>query len=311
MLLMSVIFTFLSVLSPKTDAVPLMFTYNGSPIGVVTREEISLLPIPGSVFPSSNKLDEIVGKIAKDVYLEPIDAQIDSTGNIVPEMPGHKLNKEILSGQILEYFFEGKPYTIEVPITTFYPRVGSEMLDSVRTMLIGRYTTFFNSNNSERTINISLATNALNNKVVFPGEVFSFNKVVGKRTAVKGYLKAPIIVRGELSEGIGGGICQVSSTLFNAVDNAGLKILQRYSHTKSVTYVPPGRDATVSWYGPDFTFKNIYMQPVLIRAKSLGNMLSVSIYSSESIDLKPRSIPGAPAILPKEIPFKTKKQQKR
>lgn len=90
------------------------------------------------------------------------------------------------------------------------------------------------------------------------------------RTPDKGYMKAPVIVRGELSEGVGGGICQVSSTLFNAVDRAGLEIVQRYSHSRRVPYVPPGRDATVSWGGPDLRFQNKYNQPVLIRAKQHG-----------------------------------------
>ncbi|MCQ6512826.1 VanW family protein, partial [Vibrio parahaemolyticus] len=96
----------------------------------------------------------------------------------------------------------------------------------------GEYVTFFSSNNKERNNNIYLAANAINNYVLFPGETFSFNKVVGERSAGKGYLPATVIVKGEYSEDLGGGICQVSSTLFNAVDNAGLKVVKRYSHSK-------------------------------------------------------------------------------
>ena len=130
---------------------------------------------------------------------------------------------------------------------------------------------------------MTLAVKAIDNVVVFPGESFSFNKVVGKRTASKGYMRAPVIVKGELAEDIGGGICQVSSTLFNAVDHTGVQIVERFSHSRKVPYVPPGRDATVSWYGPDFVFKNNLNQPILIKAKiSNGNVL-VRIYSSESV----------------------------
>ena len=128
-----------------------------------------------------------------------------------------------------------------------------------------------------------LAAEAINNTVVFPGETFSFNQTVGKRTKEKGYLPAPIIVRGELSEGIGGGICQVSSTLFNAVDQAGVHILERYSHSRSVPYVKPGRDATVSWYGPDFSFRNELNQPILIRAKVIEGSVVIHVYSSEDM----------------------------
>ncbi|WP_235715677.1 VanW family protein [Alkalihalobacillus hemicellulosilyticus] len=125
----------------------------------------------------------------------------------------------------------------------------------------------------------------MNNYVVFPGETFSFNHVVGKRTIERGYLPAPIIIRGELSEGVGGGICQVSSTLYNAVDYAHMKIIERYSHSKRVPYVPPGRDATVSWYGPDFTFQNNYNQPILIRSFIYGGQLTISLFSSDDINV--------------------------
>ncbi len=182
-----------------------------------------------------------------------------------------------------------------------YPKVDSELLATVQEKMIGQYTTYFNSNNKNRSHNISLAAKAINNQFVFPGETFSFNQIVGIRSASRGYLRAKIIVRGEISEGIGGGICQISSTLFNAADRAGLKIVQRYSHSRNVTYVPPGRDATVSWYGPDFVFQNMYNQPVLIRAIVSGGQTTILIYSSESINVKSRDVPSASKRLPAEI----------
>lgn len=118
----------------------------------------------------------------------------------------------------------------------------------------------------------------------------------------KGYQRAKVIVRGEVSEGIGGGICQISSTLFNAADRAGLQIVQRYSHSRSVPYVPPGRDATVSWYGPDFVFQNKYEYPVLIRAVVYGGQISIMLYSSDEIKNKPRGVPSASKRLPEEVP---------
>lgn len=93
----------------------------------------------------------------------------------------------------------------------------------------------------------------------------------------------------------------MSSTLFNAVDRAGLQIVQRYSHTRSVPYVPPGRDATVSWGGPDFRFQNQYNQPILIRAKRYGGSMIITLYSSDVINSKLRKIPKVPSRIPKEI----------
>jgi vancomycin resistance protein YoaR len=179
--------------------------------------------------------------------------------------------------------------------------VDSELLANIRVQKIGEYITYFNSNNENRAHNITLSTEAIDDYVVFPNETFSFNKVVGERSKENGYLPAPVIVKGELSEGVGGGICQVSSTLFNAVDKVGLEIVERYTHSRSVRYVPPGRDATVSWYGPDFRFRNNYNQPILIRTKRLGGSISVSLYSSDVIDYEPRKVPMASPRLPEEI----------
>ena len=105
-------------------------------------------------------------------------------------------------------------------------------------------------------------------------------------------MPAKIIVRGEFSEGIGGGICQISSTLFNAVDRAGLTIIERYSHSRSVPYVPHGRDATVNWGGPDFSFRNNYNQPILIRAQALPGRVYISISSSDVINFKAAACSG-------------------
>ncbi|MGE7054423.1 VanW family protein, partial [Paenibacillus glucanolyticus] len=171
---------------------------------------------------------------------------------------------------------------------------------AIRVKPIGYYVTYFNSSNKNRSHNIALASKAIDSAVVFPGETFSFNEVVGMRTIDRGYKRAGVIVRGELSEGVGGGICQVSSTLFNAIDRAGLQIVKRYSHSRNVPYVLPGRDATVSWGGPDFVFENAYNQPILIRAYGSGGRMTVSIFSSELIEYKPRNVPSISNRLPEE-----------
>ncbi|HEX6595105.1 MAG TPA: VanW family protein, partial [Bacillota bacterium] len=171
-----------------------------------------------------------------------------------------------------------------IPKKLIYPRVDSELLAEIRVQEIGSFQTYYNESNKERSHNIYLAATSINNHVVFPGEKFSFNEVVGKRTKEKGYKRAPVIVRGELSEDIGGGICQVSSTLFNAVNLEGIQMIERYSHSRTVPYVPPGKDATVSWWGPDFVFKNEYNHPILIRSKAKNGKMTVRIYSSQAVE---------------------------
>ncbi|WP_188454608.1 VanW family protein [Virgibacillus oceani] len=254
----------------------------GKQIITVTRDYYTL-PFLSDPFIDEDKIQFLLDKLEQKIYQKPIDARLDDAGEIVSEKPGRTLDRDKLNLQFRKYFYYGQPQKVNVPTKAIYPRVDSELLASIRVNEIGNYVTYFKQSNKERSHNIDLASEAINNYVVFPGETFSFNKVVGKRTKEKGYKRAPVIVKGELAEDIGGGICQVSSTLYNAVDLAGLEVVERYSHSRKVPYVPPGRDATVSWFGPDFAFKNKYHQPVLIRAKSMNGRMYVKIYSSEDI----------------------------
>ncbi|MCB6364758.1 VanW family protein [Intestinibacillus massiliensis] len=131
---------------------------------------------------------------------------------------------------------------------------------------LGTYTTSYNPRQTNRNTNIRLAASAISGTVLQPGEVFDFNKVVGQRTEAKGYKVATVYSGGEAVDGIGGGICQVSSTLFNAALLANMQITTRSSHGLRVHYLPAGRDATVSWGGPEFRFKNSNSYPVKITA---------------------------------------------
>lgn len=268
-------------------------TKDGQNIITINRLDFSY-PYTDLPLIDSTKYNDFLDQLDKQLSTEPKNASLDSGGNILKEQIGTRIHRQVFTEQFYAFLFSHKSGKMEIPMLSVYPKVDSELLADIRSMRIGRYVTSFNAQNKTRTKNIELASKAINNHVIFPGETFSFNKVVGKRTTTKGYMRAPVIIRGEFSEDIGGGICQVSSTLFNAVDSAGLKIVQRFSHSRKVPYIPPGRDATVSWYGPDFEFKNNYNQPVLIQAKTFGNMLIIKLYSSEGIEYKPRKIPNAP-----------------
>ena len=257
-----------------------------------------------SVFPliHPTKLQQLLDSVARHTDRPPVNAHIGVSGAIEAERLGAKLDRHKFEERCYEYFYGTGPASLSTPQTVVYPRVDSELLSLIREKPIGSYATYFHSNNKNRSNNIALAAQAINNTVVFPNETFSFNKVVGVRNEQKGYRRAKVIVRGELAEDIGGGICQVSSTLFNAVDRAGLHIMERYSHSRQVPYVLPGRDATVSWNGPDFAFHNQYNQPILIRAFAGNGRLYVSVYSSEFVNFHPRNVPGMTERLPEEVP---------
>ena len=128
----------------------------------------------------------------------------------------------------------------------------------------GEFKTEYNKNLKNRTINLKIASKEINNTIIMPGEIFSFNDIVGETTEEKGYKAAKIFLKGEEIEGIGGGICQVSSTLYNAADNVGLEIIERHSHSKPVYYVEKNRDAATAFGSVDLKIKNNFNFPIKI-----------------------------------------------
>ncbi|KIL37023.1 hypothetical protein SD71_04960 [Cohnella kolymensis] len=276
----------------------------GRPVMSVNRAEYTLPALP---VVNADKFDQLLNKIDRQISVDPVNAKIDDNGKILPAQAGYTLNREKFTEQFYTFLLGRGSYSIELPRTAIYPKVDTELLAYIREKNIGQYVTYFNARNGSRAHNIALAAKAINNQVVFPNELFSFNRTVGMRTKLRGYKRAPVIVQGELAEDIGGGICQVSSTLYNAVDRAGLQIVQRYSHSRNVQYVPPRRDATVSWNGPDFVFQNRYNQPILIRAHAGAGRISVSIYSSEMLEHKPRRVRSMSQRMPLEISVETRR----
>lgn len=138
-------------------------------------------------------------------------------------------------------------------------------------------TTDYNEKAKNRTTNLQIATKTINGVILRPGDVFSFNETIGKTTWAKGYRPAKIFVRGREEQGMGGGICQVSSTLYNAADFGGMEITERHPHSKKVGYVKEGRDAATSYGGVDLKFKNVLPHPVKIAATATGGKLTVAL----------------------------------
>lgn len=145
------------------------------------------------------------------------------------------------------------------------PSVTTPTIQPYATVL-GSYTTSYNTRQSNRNTNIRVAASMISGTILQPGEVFDFNKIVGQRTEASGYKVASVYSGGEVVDGLGGGICQVSSTLFNAALLSNMQIIARSSHGLRVHYLPAGRDATVSWGGPEFCFRNSNTYPVKVTA---------------------------------------------
>ena len=145
--------------------------------------------------------------------------------------------------------------------------------------VLSTFSTEFKGATKGRKNNIMRACEAINEKTVAPGEVFSFNDNVGPTTKNKGFSLAKIFVKGKESEGYGGGVCQVSSTLYNAALEAGMEIVERHPHSKRVYYVEEGKDAATSYGAIDFKFKNTSAGPVKISSAVTGEKLTVNIES--------------------------------
>jgi len=146
---------------------------------------------------------------------------------------------------------------------------------------ISSYTTSYSTANPARTNNVHLLAKALDGKLIAPGAVFSFNGAAGKRTAAKGYQEAPAIVKGKLVPQLGGGVCQVGTTVFNAVFFSGLPVVERHNHSFYISHYPKGRDATVSWGYPDFKFRNDTDHWVLVRTSTTASTLTVALYGTD------------------------------
>ena len=143
--------------------------------------------------------------------------------------------------------------------------------------ILGEYTTKFSTEPKSRNENINHAADALRGIVIAPGEVFSYNETIGPTTKDNGYKRARIFIRGKKAFGYGGGVCQVSSTLYNAAEAAGMEIVERHHHSLPVEYVPKGKDAATSYGSVDFKFKNTYSYPVKIDTGIDNNALTIQI----------------------------------
>lgn len=227
--------------------------------------------------PVINKTPEEIDidKIHKEVYKEAQDAYYTKEPFAVyPEVEGIDFDVEE-ARKILEE--EKEEYVIKLTITkpkVTLNQIGSEAFPD----RLATFTTRYDVSDTNRTTNLEIACQKINGKVVLSGETFSYNKALGPRTAAAGYKNGKIYAGGEVVDGIGGGICQISSTLYNTVLMANLEIVERRNHQFVTSYLPAGRDATVVYGMTDFKFKNTRQYPIRIVASAKNGIATVSIY---------------------------------
>lgn len=205
--------------------------------------------------------------------------KIDENGQVIKGTPQTLLDETELTERLLQA--SGKGGDVEIPLYTTASGYKMEDVPTLNEVMVASFTTRFNGNVAGRSKNIELSAEAINNIILGDQDSFSFNTTVGPRTAETGYQKAPEIIDGKLVDGIGGGICQTSSTLFNAIDQLPVTYIERHFHSLDVGYVPKGRDATVSYGGKDFRFKNTTGVPLLLRTVYKKGSLTIEVRTSK------------------------------
>lgn len=218
-----------------------------------------------------------IEEIYNDIYKEPVNAYYTTDPYVVyPSSNGVDFDISLDEAKELIQNYQ-EQYTI--PLKTLYPEISTNQIgDDAFPDLLSEFSTSFATSNSNRSTNIILAAEKINGLVIMPGETFSYNQAVGQRTKEAGFKEAPAYLNGQVVQEYGGGICQVSSTLYNAVLYANLTITERYNHGFKPSYVKPGLDATVSWGGVDFKFTNNRDYPVRIICDTSGKKLRIYIY---------------------------------
>jgi vancomycin resistance protein YoaR len=241
----------------------------------------SQVETPLQVTLDNDRAKSVLQAFAENLYAPPQNARLVVNDayqvKIIESKPGKALD---LDASVKALAQDTYPFNevVDLHLVDRQPQVTTQdVLDMKVTGLLASYTTYFDTSNVNRTYNVNVAADALDNSLVKSGQVFSFNQVVGPRSEETGYKEALVIEQNKFTPGIGGGVCQVSSTLYNSVLLAGLQIVERSNHSLPVTYVPLGRDATVAYGFYDFRFCNSTGGYLYIKTRAGGGTLTIAI----------------------------------
>ena len=259
--------------------------FDSAAVEQVLDEKIRLMDFePYEVSVELSETPQIdIDKIAEQVIGDPVSATVSKEDGktIIPEKVGVQFDVE----EARAIIGDGSAASYEIPVTTTAAKVTAEKLEEVLFRdTLASCSTSLNEGNVPRTNNVRLASAAINGTILNPGEEFSYNNVVGERTTERGYQSAGAYSGNEIIDEVGGGVCQPSSTLYMAVLRADLEVTQRVNHSFTVAYTPLGEDATVSWGGPDFCFKNDTDYPIKILAEQSNGQLTMTIVGTKTSD---------------------------
>ncbi|MCE5253818.1 MAG: VanW family protein [Actinomycetia bacterium] len=233
---------------------------------------------------SAERMSGLLDKVAKAVAKEPVNATFKGDGTkawVVPGVNGRALDRAKTAEALTAAALKAAARTAEVVVKVIEPgRTTAEAEAMGVRDVLGEFTTEW-VGTEDRQTNVRITTKYASNVLLAPGEIYDFDKQIGPRTEERGYKMAPGIIAGELEDQLGGGICQVSTTLFNAAFFAGLEILERKNHSIFIEHYPKGRDATVSAGGPNLRFRNDTSHYILVRGASDGITTKFVIYGTD------------------------------
>ncbi len=243
-------------------------------------------------------------KIYSDIHTEPKDAYFETEPyKIYPDVDGIDLAISVEEAKNIIKSENKEEYQFDLNI-----KKASKTINDLGTeafpYLVSSFSTKYDASNINRSTNLKISAQKINGKVIMPGEEFSYNKIVGKRTVEEGYRDAKIYADGGVVDGLAGGICQISSTLYNAVLLANLEVTERRNHTFTTSYVPAGRDATVVYGTIDFKFKNSRSYPIKIEAKVNNGIAEFRIYGvAEENEYEIRILPVTTGSIPYQTTY--------
>lgn len=244
-------------------------------------------------------LTEKVKEINSQNYLEPKNATISIKNNyaIQKEVVGRKVQLDEVEALITQALKPNEDIVVTLPVKQIVPKITEESLKRINGK-IGQFSTRFNASLSGRVENIRVATKSIDSTILLPGEEFSFNKITGNRGVADGYKEASVIINGKYEKGVAGGVCQVSTTLYNAALYAGLDITRRRPHSIPAAYVDVGRDAAVVSGEFDLRFKNPYDYPIVLQGYVSGSNLVFQVYGDvnahKTVQLKSEMVSRVP-----------------
>lgn len=246
------------------------------------------------------RIDGIVSKIAEDINVEMKNAEFSFNNgkiSVTEEVIGKKVDEEELKNLIDNNVNALEP--IKIPVEDLVPNRTKALLGRVNGV-IGEYSTSFKGSSPERIENIRLSSKALSGRLIMPGETVSFNDTTGPRSKSAGYKEANVIFKGEFIPSTGGGVCQTSTTLYNALLRANLTIVERTHHSIPIRYVPLGQDAAVSYGALDLKFRNDFDFPIYIDSKIIGDRIYIYIYGDRnaknySVEIESEIVEKVPA----------------